>query len=262
MQSLQKLNSLIVKIFAAIGQGILILMMLLTASDVCLRYIFNRPILGAHEVTEFMMAVTVSSALAYAAYRKGHVSVDVLITRFSPRVQAVINSITCFLSLSVFLLIAWRSTLYAENLRASGQVSTSLYIPIYPFVYSIVIGSVIICLILLANLVGHLSRVVKGTRWQVWVGSLSVVLVSALFMAPVWGQGMIWQVSPLISGVLGIIVLLILLFLGMPVGATMALMGFLGMAYVSGTSGAYGIMGAAPYGNISNYRYTDIPLFV
>jgi len=263
MQSLQKLNSLLVKILAVIGQGVLILMMLLTAADVCLRYIFNRPILGALELTEFMMAIVVSSALAYAAFRKGHVSVDVLITRFSSRVQAVINSITCFLGFSLFLLIAWRSTLYAENLRACGQVSTILYIPIHPFVYSIIIGSAVICLILLGNLVEHLRHVVERAHWRVWVGSLSiVVLVLVLFMAPIWGQGMIWQVSPLMSGVLGIVVLVILLFSGMPVGITMALMGFLGMAYVNGLSGACGIIGSAPYTNVSKYSYTVIPLFV
>ena len=41
-----------------VAAGILALMMFLTALDVLLRYIFNRPISGALEITEFMISVS------------------------------------------------------------------------------------------------------------------------------------------------------------------------------------------------------------
>ena len=54
------------------GAGIAVLaaMMTLTAADVCLRYLFNRPIMGAYELNEFMMAVFVGFSFAYTAIHK------------------------------------------------------------------------------------------------------------------------------------------------------------------------------------------------
>ena len=103
-----------------VGATALTLMMLLTAVDVFLRYIFDRPITGSYELTEFLMAILVAFGLAYTAVHQGHINVDLLITGTSPRSQAVINSITALLSLGFFTLMTWRSFLYAEKLRVDG----------------------------------------------------------------------------------------------------------------------------------------------
>ena len=47
------------------AQVILALMVLLTVTDVCLRYIFNNPITGSYELTEFMMAVLVFASVGF-----------------------------------------------------------------------------------------------------------------------------------------------------------------------------------------------------
>ena len=118
-----------------VGATALTLMMLLTAVDVCLRYIFDSPITGSYELTEFMMAILVAFGLAYTAVHQGHINVDLLITNTSQRTQAVINSITALLSVGFFVLMTWRSFFYAEKLRIDGYTSQSLLIPTYPFAY-------------------------------------------------------------------------------------------------------------------------------
>lgn len=260
---LERIINLVVRFTNTVGAGVLALMMFMTAVDVCLRYLFNRPILGGVELTEFMMAIVVSFALAYTAVHKGHISVEMVVQRFSPKVQAVINSITCFLSLAVFAVITWWSIVYAENLRIGGHVSAELYIPIYPFIYAVAIGSAIICLVFLVNLFEHLTGVIKGTRWLVGAGLLSVIaLVLVLFATPVWGEGMIWLATPLTAGLIGIVFLIVILFSGMPVGIVMALMGFLGMAYVNSVSAGFSIMGTTPFGVAGSYGNSIIPLFI
>lgn len=68
--------------------------------------------------------------------------------------------------------------------------------------------------------------------------------------------------SSLLSGVFGLIVVLVLLFLSMPVGLTLALVGFAGFTYLSSLGAAGSIMGAVIYDNLHGYTLTVIPLFV
>src|SRR4030042_1118998 len=98
IRSLNRIVNPLVRITSSVAADILRAMMFLAAMDVLLRYIFNRPISGGMEMTEYMMVILVSLGLAYCGFVKGHVSVEVLTSRFSPKVQAILNSITYFLS--------------------------------------------------------------------------------------------------------------------------------------------------------------------
>ena len=66
-----------------------------------------------------------------------------------------------------------------------------------------------------------------------------------------------------VVGILGIIVLLIVLFfLGMPVGFAMAVVGFCGFAYVVSFKAALNMIGADLWATFSSYGLTVIPLFI
>ncbi len=67
---------------AYIGALSLFAMMCLTVADVAGRYIFSKPILGAYELTEFMVLVLIFSFLAYTQAHKSHVAVDLFIVFF------------------------------------------------------------------------------------------------------------------------------------------------------------------------------------
>jgi len=254
------------QVINGVGVGILVVMMLLTTADVTLRYIFNRPITGAMELTELMMAVLVACGLAYAAVHKEHIRVELIISRFSPRAQAVINAITCFFSLGIFSLITWRSILYAEYLRLGGVTSAVLLIPVYPFVYVVAFGSALLCLIFVCNLFEHLAQVVEGTRWWIWSGLLLVtalaIVLFVLFGAPLWEQGLLRWVNSPIAGLFGIGLLIVLLFSGIPVGIAMALVGFLGMAYIIDLRAALTSIATSTYSTMASYNLSIIPLFV
>ncbi|MFC1861445.1 TRAP transporter large permease subunit [Chloroflexota bacterium] len=252
-----------IRIINSVGIGILAVMMFLTAVDVSLRYVFNRPIPGSMELTELMMAVLVAFGLGYTQIHKGHVAVDLVISRFRPRVQAVINTITCLFGLGIFSLITWRTILYAGNQRLDELTSSVLLIPLHPFIYVVAFGSAILCLVFIYNLFEHLAQVVEKTRWWASFGLLLIIaLVMVLFAIPVWGQELILKVEPLTAGLFGICLLIVLLFSGMPIGIVMALVGFLGMAYIVGTGAVFTSIGATPYSTSASYGLSVIPLFV
>ncbi len=68
--------------------------------------------------------------------------------------------------------------------------------------------------------------------------------------------------SPAEIGVVGMGALLVLLFLGVPVGIGLSVVGFAGFAAVSGLQPALGILRIVPYATFSNYGLIVIPLFI
>jgi len=150
----------IVRIITYVAAGVLALMMLITAADVLLRYIFNRPISGTWELTSYMMAVVVGFGLSYCALVKGLISVEVLTSRFSPRAQAIFNCITYFFSFLFFSLVTWQSILYIKLIFESNLVSAVLVIPTFPFVAALALGSLVFTLVLLKDFLEYLSQLV------------------------------------------------------------------------------------------------------
>lgn len=144
-----------------VGVGILAVMMFLTFADVALRYIFNRPISGSYELTEFMMAILLTFGIAYCAVVKGHVTVDVAVSRFPPRAQAIIDSVTCLLGLVMFSLITWQCAVLIKERADLGLTSQVLYIPVFPFIGVVALGSAVFCLVLISHFLEFLSQAVK-----------------------------------------------------------------------------------------------------
>jgi TRAP-type C4-dicarboxylate transport system permease small subunit len=159
--SLNKLVHPAARVLHSAGVGVLALLMLLTAGDVTLRYIFNRPIIGSYDLTEYMMAIVVSFGLAYCAFLKGHVRVDLVICHFPQRLQAAIDSITSLLSIILFSLITWQAYVYMKLLFDSGLESTVLLIPRFPFAGLVCLGSAFLTIVLLANFLEFLSQAVR-----------------------------------------------------------------------------------------------------
>jgi C4-dicarboxylate transporter DctM subunit len=68
--------------------------------------------------------------------------------------------------------------------------------------------------------------------------------------------------SPEIVGIIGLVVLLILLFAGMWIGAAMAMVGFCGYAYIVGIKPAFGMISQIPFTTMAWYPLTCVPLFI
>lgn len=145
----------------SVGLGILVALMFLTFADVFLRYVFNRPIEGAYELTQYMMAFVVGLGIAYCAVLKGHISIELVVSRLPQRTQAIIDTITSFISMVLLGLITWQYVLHVPESLQSGRLSVILYIPIYPFVAVVLVGSAVLTLVLMAQFVENLSKAVK-----------------------------------------------------------------------------------------------------
>ncbi len=151
----------ITRLLLIVAATILMAMMLLTAADVVLRYIFNRPISGGFELVEYMMAVLIPFSIVYCADQRSHVAVDLILGRFSQRVQTVFDSMTTFITLLFAVLIAWENVIYFRETYASQVTSAVLLIPTYPFVAPVSIGIGTFALIMLLDLKGYIAKARK-----------------------------------------------------------------------------------------------------
>lgn len=68
--------------------------------------------------------------------------------------------------------------------------------------------------------------------------------------------------SPVEIGILGFVMLILLLFAGINIGVVMGIVGFLGMAYVSGWNVALMVLKTVPFTTFADYSFSVIPLFL
>jgi len=150
------------KIMNSIASVILFFMMLLTIADVFLRKVFSKSILGTVELTEFMMVILVFFALAQTEVFNGHVKVDLVMSRFGERAQAIVDIITQFSCFILFGLFTWSALVYSAKMRIVEEVSQDLWLPIYPFIYIVATGCAMLSLILLIKFFTVLIKMIKS----------------------------------------------------------------------------------------------------
>lgn len=145
--------------FNWVAAAALVIMMVLTCADVILRF-FRHPIPGTYEMVGLLGAIVVSFSLAHTSVLRGHISVELIVQKLPKTAQIVIDGINSLLGTALFGLITWQSMLYASNLMHTGEVSLTLQMPIYPFVYGIAVGSGMLCLVLLIDFFKSLIRTI------------------------------------------------------------------------------------------------------
>jgi len=68
--------------------------------------------------------------------------------------------------------------------------------------------------------------------------------------------------TPLTTGFIGIGILFVFLFLGMPIGIAMGMVGFAGFAFLRGLDSALGVLTTVPYRTFASYDFSVVPLFI
>ena len=132
-------------LLSRLGCVALSFMMCLTVVDVVSRYVFNSPILGAYEMTEFLVLIMVFSFLGYAQAQKSHVAVDILFECFPVKLKKIISIFNYLICLIIVFVIAWMGYEKAIKTFHTGEKPLNLFIPNYPFVFFLSFGSIVMC---------------------------------------------------------------------------------------------------------------------
>jgi TRAP-type C4-dicarboxylate transport system permease small subunit len=109
--------------------------MLVTFVDVVARYLFNRPIRGAFEVTELLLLVLIFAGLPLVSHADEHVTMDFIDRMLPARVLPVLMRGVHALVAAVFFFLTWQVLIKAERITGYGDTTDVLRIAVGPFVY-------------------------------------------------------------------------------------------------------------------------------
>jgi TRAP-type transport system small permease protein len=113
---------------------VLLLMMLLTVVDVVARYIFNRPLRGAFEITELMLLVLIFAGLPLVSFADEHAVMD-FIDRLAGRGARGVERTVHVVNAAFMFLLCWLVWLKADKIWAYRDSTDVLRILYGPFVY-------------------------------------------------------------------------------------------------------------------------------
>ena len=142
---LERLSELLRRFLMIAGGVSLLALTLLATMNVALR-IFRVPVSGTYEVVSFLGAVVTAGALGYTQKRKDHIVVDILSEKFPAPVKRVLDRMSYLLILVFFSIVSWQTFVYAKRLMRTGELSETLKIAYYPFVFLVGIGFAVLSL--------------------------------------------------------------------------------------------------------------------
>lgn len=116
-------------------------MMCLTSADAILRYLFNKPIEGAYELTEkYFMVGTVFLGVSYA-YRGGAlIRITFLVERLPEWARLIANYFAQIVSVSYCILLVVATFQQSLRVQANGTALSTLDVPLGPANFLVPIG--------------------------------------------------------------------------------------------------------------------------
>ena len=144
---------------ARIAASILAVLCVTTFADVIARYFFNAPFTFTVEVTELAMGLIVYLGVGLVTHDNEHVSADVVTSRLSVGLRALVTLTTNVLALAFLAVMVWRVWLRAADLLAKGDITQIWHIPLWPVAFAIAFGGVFFITGVLFHLLVALQRV-------------------------------------------------------------------------------------------------------
>jgi len=140
------------KLMNVIAGTALSLIMLLTVTDVVLRY-FKMPIVGTFEIVGLGGAIAIGFGIPITSFSRSHIFVDFVVQKFPKTGQAIINIATRLATIAIFAVISHNLFLFSTDLLKSGEVTLTRQIPFYPIAYGLSFCCVVQCFVMIGDIV-------------------------------------------------------------------------------------------------------------
>jgi len=114
---------------------VVLLMLVLIAFEVTERYVFNAPTIWAYDSVRFLLCAVCTLGWVYTHLRHGHVRIDLIYERLSPRGRAIIDVggyLLFFFPFLIMLVYASAEGAWYSYSMGERSVSGFWYPPVYP----------------------------------------------------------------------------------------------------------------------------------
>ena len=132
LEALERKADAVLGIAAAL---LLILMTFLTFADVVARYLLNRPIRGAFEITELALLVLIFAGLPLVSRADEHVTMDFIDRVLPPLLLRLLVRLMHAACAALMFFLAWQVWVKAGKISSYGDTTDILRITVGPFVY-------------------------------------------------------------------------------------------------------------------------------
>jgi TRAP-type C4-dicarboxylate transport system permease small subunit len=146
---------------AGISATVCIFLMVCTiVPDSIGRYFFNKPLHGTLEFNMLLMSAIVFLSLSWTQSQRGHVRVELLLSKVGPRIRSGLNIICWIIALGLFLAITIGGT---EEAIYSTQVREALWgvkkFPVWPGKIIASFGSALLCIQFLIDIGSEIKSI-------------------------------------------------------------------------------------------------------
>jgi TRAP-type transport system small permease protein len=114
---------------------LLFCLMALTFADVVARYLLNRPIRGAFEITELALLVLIFAGLPLVSHADEHVTMDFIDRMLPERLVGPWVRAMHALCAAIMFFLMWQVWIKAARISSYGDTTDVLRILVGPFVY-------------------------------------------------------------------------------------------------------------------------------
>jgi len=150
MSALERFSQKINRFFLWVAGFFLVAMIAMTCGNIFSRLIWT-PLKGTFELMGFFGALVTAFVLGYTQIKKAHISVDILVNRFSRNVQRILKAANSIICMIFFAMAGWQICTMAATQRSTGEVTETLRIIYYPFTYGVGLGCFLLALVLLVE---------------------------------------------------------------------------------------------------------------
>lgn len=121
------------RLIAMVGLVCLVILTLATIADVLMRWIFNSPLEGVHDLYKLVIAVVVGSFFPVALIERHHISITFLGSAFGGRVNMALNNFANFALLAFLALMCWQLSKYVVEVADTGETTWILQWAVAPW---------------------------------------------------------------------------------------------------------------------------------
>jgi TRAP-type C4-dicarboxylate transport system permease small subunit len=143
-------------VFAWLGAAVAMLCALMVVCSITARALWSKPIPGDVEITQLLVAVAISLGLPWCQWRRANIIVDFFTQNSRPAVSRRLDAAGCLLIATMGLLLAWRTGAAALAVRAAGETSMVLALPMWWSYAALAPGLALAAVIALHQAWGHL----------------------------------------------------------------------------------------------------------
>jgi TRAP-type C4-dicarboxylate transport system permease small subunit len=135
--------------------------MSLVVVHVFMNGLFKKPILGIYEYVGFLTASAIGLSLAHCAIQDGHIAIELVFEKLSAKTRLIVEIAMGTAALIFFGIATWQIGKYAYSMVVSGEKSPTTMTPVYPFIFIVAFGVLMLCLAVATKLMEALKKVIQ-----------------------------------------------------------------------------------------------------